>query len=93
MNESRTLIALIRPDRRDDVIVRTMRSTVNRQLRESVSDHESGSVEGSTLPGGVEGMDQSRATEARNLERFSLKAGFEAPATRFRGLESGGKTE
>ena len=48
-----------------------------------MSDHESGSVEGSTLPGGVEGMDLSRATEARNLERFGLKAGFEAPATRF----------
>ena len=48
-----------------------------------MSDHESGSVEGSTLPGGVDGMDRSRATEARNLERFRLQARFEAPATRF----------
>ena len=30
------------------------------------------------------GIDQSRGTEARNLERFWMKAGFEAPSTRFR---------
>ena len=32
----------------------------------------------------VGGIDQSRRTEARNLERFWMKAGFEAPSTRFR---------
>jgi hypothetical protein len=29
-------------------------------------------------------MDQSRPTEARNLEGFWMKTGFEAPTTRFR---------
>ena len=45
---------------------------------------QSGSVEGSTLLRKVGGIDRSRATEARNLERFWMKAGFEALSTRFR---------
>ena len=56
---------------------------INRQLANQCPTTMSGSVEGSTLPGEVEGMDRSRATEARNLERFRVKAGFEAPGTRF----------
>ena len=67
----------------DDVIVRTRRSTINRQHRESASDRMSGSVAGSTLLRKARRMDRSRAREARNLERFWMKAGFEAPATRF----------
>ena len=64
--------------RPDDAINRSIVSAVN-QCPTTRSD----SIEGSYLLGKVGGMDLSRSTEARNLERFSLKAGFEVPATRF----------
>ena len=65
------------PGRRDQPI--------NRQLRESLSDRGSRVAWRVALClQKVGGIDQSRRTEARNLERFWMKAGFEAPSTRFR---------
>src|ERR1700730_19374706 len=69
----------------DDVIARATRSTD--QIVSFVNQRptaQSGSVEGSTLLRKVGGIDQSRGTEAGNLERFWMKAGFEAPNTRLR---------
>jgi hypothetical protein len=64
------------PGRRDQPITR--------QFLNQCPTAQSGSVEGSTLLRKVGGIDRSRATEARNLERFWMKARFEAPSTRFR---------
>ena len=65
-----------RLDRRDDVIVRTMRSTGQSSVRESLSDRESGSVEGSTLPGGVEGMDPVASDEGEKSRTILTMEGI-----------------
>jgi hypothetical protein len=65
--------------RPDDVINRSIVSFVNQRPTTT-----SGSVEGNNLPHTVCGMDQLRATEARNLERFWMNGGFDALSTRFR---------
>jgi hypothetical protein len=62
---------------------------INRQLRESAPAQTSGSVEGSDLPGNLAESAGRERDEARNLERFVRKAGFEALSTRFQDANLG----
>jgi hypothetical protein len=87
MNETGTLIHRIHSPWTfgDDLIVPTSRSTDQSSgFANPCPTRTSGSAEGSYLLRRGGGMDLSRTTEVRNLERFWVKAGFEAPSTRFR---------